>query len=247
MLAGVLDAARQRILRTLPDDAQVLDVGGWAIPFPRADWVLDLEQYDTRGAYGYEEDPADERFSAETWVARDICDREPWPFLDDQFDFVVCSQTLEDVRDPIFVCAELVRVGRAGYLEVPSRLAEQSWGVQGTWVGWGHHHWLIDVDQSAGSIQFVMKPHMLCRSDVRVALAGDRVAALTEEESNQSLWWEGAFSFSERFIFDPTEHLDYLRSILPPEAPSPASSPPAERRSTWRRAAGRVRRRMTRD
>ena len=82
---------------------------------------------------------------AETWVERDICDREPWPFADDQFDFAVCSHTLEDVRDPVFVCAELNRVARAGYLEVPSRLEEQSWGVIGPYVGWSHHRWLVDV------------------------------------------------------------------------------------------------------
>jgi len=37
----VLEASSQRIVETLPDDALVLDIGGWAKPFPRADWVLD--------------------------------------------------------------------------------------------------------------------------------------------------------------------------------------------------------------
>ena len=84
----------------------------------------------------------------ETWVTRDICAREPWPFEDGAFDFVVCSHTLEDLRDPVWVCGELQRVARAGYIEVPSRLEEQSWNVQGPWVGWGHHHWLIDVGEA---------------------------------------------------------------------------------------------------
>ena len=116
------DSARARVLETLSDEALVLDVGGWAVPFPRADWILDLGAYETRGRWGYEGDRADERFTAETWVRRDICDRAPWPFADGQFDFAICSHTLEDVRDPLWVCSELARVAAAGYIEVPSRL-----------------------------------------------------------------------------------------------------------------------------
>ena len=50
------ESARRRILETLPDDAVVLDVGGWAVPFPRADWMLDLGSYETRGEWGYDGD-----------------------------------------------------------------------------------------------------------------------------------------------------------------------------------------------
>src|SRR5215204_5526988 len=116
MLAG----SRARIEAKLAADALVLDVGGWGSPWPRADWVIDLMPYETRGLYG----PAArdrERFSRETWVERDVCAREPWPFGDDQFDYAVCSHTLEDLRDPVYVCAELNRIARAGYVEVPSR------------------------------------------------------------------------------------------------------------------------------
>ncbi len=158
----MLSAGREHV-EALPADASVLDVGGWAAPLARADWVIDLMGWETRGLYG-SVDPADERFSAATWVQRDICAREPWPFADGAFDFVVCSHTLEDVRDPIWVCSELSRVARAGYVEVPPRLVEQSFGVQGDWVGWGHHHWLIDVVD--GGLEFVFKPHILARKDL---------------------------------------------------------------------------------
>src|SRR3954454_24781297 len=132
----MLPASTERLLATLPDDALVLDVGGWAMPFARADWVLDLMPYETRGLYGYEQgDRAGERFSAQRWVVRDMCDHEPWPFAGDQFDFAICSHTLEDIRDPISVCRELQRVAKAGYIEVPSRVEEQARGVQGDWVG----------------------------------------------------------------------------------------------------------------
>ncbi len=152
----MLKASRERV-EALPADARVLDVGGFAAPLHRADWVLDLMAWETRGLYGAT-DPALERFSAQTWVQRDICSREPWPFAEGAFDFAVCSHTLEDVRDPVWVCSELSRVARAGYVEVPSRLVEQSFGVQGGWVGWGQHHWLIDVVDGGAGVR-LQAPH----------------------------------------------------------------------------------------
>lgn len=203
----MLSAGRERV-EALPADASVLDVGGWAAPLARADWVLDLMGWETRGLYG-SVDPADERFSAATWVQRDICAREPWPFADGAFDFVVCSHTLEDVRDPIWVCSELSRVAHAGYVEVPSRLVEQSFGVQGDWVGWGHHHWLIDVVD--GGLEFVFKPHILAREDLH--FPAGFAASLGVEERVETLWWEGEVRAWERVFVDPSLD-DWLRSVL---------------------------------
>jgi len=155
----VLPSARDRIAGSVGDDDLVLDVGGWAEPFARADWVIDLEPYATRGLYGDRVAAGAERFTADTWVVRDICDRERWPFHDGQFAFAICAHTLEDVRDPVWVCAELQRVARAGYVEVPSRLEEQALGVQGPWVGWSHHRWLIDVED--GGLAFAPKSPLL--------------------------------------------------------------------------------------
>lgn len=228
------EPARARILQTLDDDALVLDIGGWAKPFTRADWVLDVESYDTRGQWGTDGDPAEERFTRETWVQRDICDHEPWPFGDDQFDFVVCAQTLEDVRDPIWTCREIARVGRAGYIEVPSRLVEQTWNVQGDWVGYGHHHWLIDIDADRAHIDFVFKPHVLPRRDRPCTLPAWVSGDIRDEERISQLWWQGAFTASERLIFDPYELQDYLEEVLRAHPGRTAQHPPDQRRR-WRR------------
>ncbi len=188
----------------------VLDVGGWASPWPRADWVIDLMPYRTRGLYG-RPDPDEERFSAETWVERDICASQPWPFADDQFDFAVCSHTLEDVRDPVRVCAELNRVARAGYLEVPSRLEEQSWGVFGEFAGWGHHHWLVDVTEAG--IEFVFKHHVL-HGDEQAHFPAGFASTLGPEQRVQQLWWQGSFDFRERIFTDAAGLDGYLREFV---------------------------------
>jgi hypothetical protein len=202
-MAPMLAANQERIEATLPEDALVLDVGGWGSPWARADWVIDVMPYETRGLYS-PADPARERFGPDTWVLRDVCDRAPWPFADGQFDFAVCSHTLEDLRDPVWVCAELNRVARAGYVETPSRLEEQSWGVIGDHVGWSHHRWLVDV--TADGIEFAGKPHVI-HANPEFHFPPGVADVLTDEERVQSLFWEGSFGCSERIFLD-TEELD---------------------------------------
>lgn len=213
----MLESSLKRILESLGENEVVLDIGGWAKPLPRADWVIDLMPYETRGLYGRE--PGDEeRFSAETWVQRDICDREPFPFADGSVDFVVCSHTLEDVRDPIWVCDEMKRVAGAGYIEVPSRLEEQSYGVQGPWVGWGHHHWLIDIVD--GGIDFVFKPHILQGRRENHFPEGFW-ETLSPEQRVQTLWWQEGFDCRERVFYEDGELDRYLAEFVAAHAPAP--------------------------
>ena len=218
----------------IPDDALVLDVGGWAKPLPRADWVVDLEPYSTRGLYG-SESADDERFDERTWVQRDLCDSEPLPFEDDQFDFVVCSHTLEDVRDPVRVCAELARVGKAGYIETPSRLEEQSYGFQGPWVGWGHHRWLVEV--TGNRIEFVFKHHVMHGRESDHFPAGFQ-QRLSPRERVETLWWEGTFEFGERLITSASELDPYLAEFVARELARRDGGGRRSRRP-WRRSGGR--------
>lgn len=218
----MLESTRAKLLQRIGPDDVVLDVGGWADPFERADWVIDQFPYGTRGLYerqGWIEARADagpERFSERTWIERDVCDRAPFPFADDEVDFVVCSQTLEDVRDPVWVCAEMQRIGKAGYIEVPSRLEEQSWGAGGgEFVGWTHHHWLIDVGES--SIEFVFKPHVI-HANPEYHFPHSFWRGLGEEEKVQTLWWEGSFEARERVILDESlDAIGYLRDFVDAE------------------------------
>ena len=228
----MLPASAQRITERLDGGDLVLDVGGWAVPFARADWVIDLMPYATRGRYGVPQGGEEERFDAGRWVERDICAREPWPFADGQFDFAICAQTLEDVRDPVWVCSELNRVAKAGYVEVPSRLAEQSLGVHGPWAGWSHHHWLCDVEP--GRIEFVFKSHVLHARE-EFHFPEGFAASLAPEEGVQQLWWEGGFEYAERVLIETEEHDRYLASFVAAHSRPPAPS-----------AGGSLRSRLTR-
>ncbi len=187
------------LARLRPEDL-VLDVGGWARPFNRANYVLDSGPYETRNLwyrdhFGWMPQGGDvERFTRETWIQRDICDREPWPFADKQFDYCICSHTLEDIRDPIGVCSEMVRVAKAGYIEVPSRLSEQCRGHEPGIVGISHHRWLIEVE--GAGLRFTPKIHSI-HGDYRRSLPPSFRAKLTPEQSVTWLFWEGSFPFGE--------------------------------------------------
>jgi hypothetical protein len=227
-------------IEALPPDATVLDVGGWACPLARATTVLDQMPYETRGLYGVLGDPAAERFTAESWVRHDICARERFPFADDAFDLVVCSHTLEDVRDPVWVASELSRIGRSGYVEVPSRLQEQSWGVNGPYVGWSHHHWLVDVDQAAEHIDFVFKLHALHHpGPTGWAFSARFAEALEERERVSTLWWDGAFTARERVFDDVSTLVEWLAEPVRAHGARDPDPPRAGRRARLARRLGR--------
>lgn len=227
----MLEESAEAIVDRLPEAALVLDVGGAAQPFWRADWVIDLQPYEARGQLSGAPDPASERFAADTWVRRDICDREPWPFSDGQFDFAVCSHTLEDVRDPVWVATELQRVARAGYIEVPTVEEELTYGIQGPWVGWGHHHWLVLVEEDR--IEFLFKHHVINREGSHLP-AGSQ-AGLPLSQKVQTFWWERGFDASERFMLT-AQQLDSFLAGIAAHPPSRAATAAPRRR--WRRGRG---------
>lgn len=62
----------------------------------------------------------------------------------------MCSGTLEDLADPRHCASEMRRVGRAGYIRVPSMLSELTIGIQdrtNNVVGYHHHRWICRQDR----------------------------------------------------------------------------------------------------
>jgi hypothetical protein len=198
----------------LAEDSLVLDVGGWARADPRADWVIDVGSYETRNYYAHRlggaTSTAPERFSRDTWVQMDIC-TAPWPFKDAMFDFVICSQTLEDVRDPIGVCVEMMRVAKAGYIETPRAAIELTRGVQSPdWCGWQHHRWM--VESSDGGLVFIAKPHHI-HSPLWPAIRAPRFLIADVSEPLQ-FEWSDPFSAREEILIDAADVERELRRII---------------------------------
>jgi hypothetical protein len=191
----VLPQAAERIRTELAKEDEVLQVGGVAKPFGRADWVLDARPYDERGVA-----EGRERFASRTWLVRDICAREPWPFEDDRFAFAVCT-TLATMRDPIGVCAELSRVARAGYVELPAVEAE---------LAGGDARWLCDVDH--GELVFVHKSPAVA-ADPRAKVPPRWHAKLEAPERVLALFWQDRIPARER-LAETADLVDELAERL---------------------------------
>lgn len=135
-------------LDALPAGARILDAGGWLQPLLRATHVADLFPYETRRGGLQREPLAGECFTAATWMRVDfLAPNFRLPVPDKFFDFAYCSQTIEDLADPVPLLRELARVARAGVIESPSRLAEQTIGIRDRMTsapGHPHHHWIVD-------------------------------------------------------------------------------------------------------
>jgi len=107
--------ALRRFHTPIDSYALVLEVGSGGNPYPRANVLLDA-YLDTRERH---------------WVPL-TSDRptvlgfvENLPFKDQAFDFVIAAHVLEHSADPERFIAELQRVAKAGYIEVPDALMER--------------------------------------------------------------------------------------------------------------------------
>jgi SAM-dependent methyltransferase/predicted O-methyltransferase YrrM len=98
----------------LPGD-KVLDIGSGHLPFPLATHLADVTlDNHTFGRAGVPFKHIDGKPVYE-------CSVEKMPFADREFDFVYCSHVIEHVAYPEKACRELMRVGRRGYIETPTK------------------------------------------------------------------------------------------------------------------------------
>ncbi len=201
----------EKILALLDENDLVLDIGGWDKPFNRANYVLDIQPYETRGFHN-SQGGKKEYFNKKTWIIQDISSRKKLPFKDKQFDFVVCSHVLEDIRDPLWVCAEMNRISKKGYIEIPSIYSELTRGYDNkNYAGYYHHRWLGEIKNN--QILFRFKPHFI-HNDKRYHFPKRYLKNLTEEEINSFLFWEDNFDFKEIIQISRDKQKRYLNQLI---------------------------------
>jgi SAM-dependent methyltransferase len=184
---------KTEIEKVISPTDKVLDIGSWNDVFPRADVIVDVNPYETRKNALSDER---EHFSKETWLLADVNRAGTWAkFRDKEFDFVICSHLLEDVRDPLFVCEQLIRVAKRGYIEVPTRYRECARAAATDTVsGYDHHRWLVEVVD--GSLTFTAKLHWAHTVDY---LTEKRRSYLEFHNFHYfGVFWEDSFHFHER-------------------------------------------------
>lgn len=187
-------------LRALPEGARILDAGGWFNPCMAATHVVDLMPYETRRGRLNPAPLAGELFTKATWSQAEFTrDDLRLPFPDGFFDFSICTQTIEDLTDPTLLLRELRRVSRAGYIESPSRLSEQTTGVRDRITnlhGHPHHRWIVDA--SAGLLELGPKAALDGLEQDRFTIPLRVYERETQGDSDKALCqlsWEQEFAF----------------------------------------------------
>ena len=181
------------------NDFKILDIGGWFAPCKQAQYMVDIMPYETmnlKEAYG----EGEMQIKPENYVQMDISSMDRLPFEDNQFDYVICRHTLEDIMNPLNVCKEMIRVAKAGYIETPSRLYESTKGVERpAWCGHYHHRWLVEIENN--EISFMFKPHNM-HSRKQFYFRRMPWQKFKNEYANVYLEWDGSFKYSEKVIID---------------------------------------------
>ncbi len=142
---------RRRIAIAVDHTALVLDVGSGDKPHWRADVLLDR--------YVGEEHGGQRSGASAARVDRPLFDADAadMPFADQVFDYAICSHVLEHVERPDAVIAELVRVAKAGYIEVPEAASAKI-------VDFPSHLWWVTLDD--GVLVFTAKTAAYFDADI---------------------------------------------------------------------------------
>ncbi len=177
----------------------VLDVGSGHRPHDDATHLLDLLPEDDR-----------ERGKPIKLLGRPLVRGtiEAMPFKDASFDYVYACHVLEHTRDPALACAELQRVGKAGYIETPSPFYEQGYNYPRADRGWSFHRWFVWVRDGRTLVFEPKTEHTIdafcaCRHASFVKGIYERVTdlnalhkVLPSECNNTVLHWANTFEVS---------------------------------------------------
>jgi len=193
-----------KIINDIPEHFKVIDIGGASEPLKRADYLVDIVPYE-KIYFERAKGPGEIRFNKDSFIQQDICDKKPLPFEDKFFDFSFCSHVLEDIRDPLQVCSELIRISKAGYIEVPSRIYETTFGLEAkNLAGSSHHRWVIDINNN--KLRFTFKYFYIHSS---VLNKNKKKKNRNNPEMLLKILWKENFEYYENWLNSGKEIFEY--------------------------------------
>ena len=159
----------------------------------------------------------------------DINEPEVWESIiasQKRFDFSICTHTLEDIRDPIFVLKQIMKISKSGYISFPNKHTEFSNHQSHYWNGSCHHRWVFTVktDEQGDKLFFMpIWPSAAyfnsCFLNPWVSLK--QILCLTNKDKNHGSrklpWWKASLKSDKNelgFIWNENirfEYLDYMR------------------------------------
>lgn len=178
-------------------DWKVLQVGAGQQPLKRANYVLDQGSYENRKIENSLVETVPEFFTKNTWIQQDIS-QTPWPFEDDEFDYVIVDDCLVRSRDPIAICREMERVAKRGFVEIPNQTAEHVYGIeQEGIVGYPEHRWICDLKDDQLIFRF-KHPMIQTRKEFQIfPPTNDKKPSINPKFGTHAFFWENSLSVRE--------------------------------------------------
>ena len=119
---------------------------------------------------------------------------EKLPFKDKEFDFIICAHVLEHVPDPFHLKSEIERIGKAGYIELPTKLNDNLvFGSDEEILG---HKWWFEFDDDNQKLVFAKKIDAL----EKFLTVGSvfRLTEIFEDSFILQLFWSDDIQISKR-------------------------------------------------
>jgi len=151
------------------------------------------------------------------------CNVENTSFMDKEFDFVVASHILEHVENPFNFCKELIRIGKRGYIEVPTPLWDNL--MDGPhFVKYGHKWWVTFDDNKKSivinkKINIVNKCLSIKEHNYHMAFFKDSILTrLYWENDIPIIKGDGIYTYNDNrdlnFVFDSNSKKDWNHNFL---------------------------------
>jgi SAM-dependent methyltransferase len=125
-----------------PNNKKIVDVGCGHTPFPYANILVDKDIANCKERFGFAI-PVDGRRIIEADIEVML------PFSDKEVDFLYCSHTLEHCENPLIAAQEIIRVAKAGFIEVPNIIYELLFGGDESL-----HKWISDYNELSNQLLF---------------------------------------------------------------------------------------------
>ncbi len=195
-------------IRSIRPTDKVLEIGPGVSPHFRSNEFLELkfdsyaEQLAQRGG-----EPHKDKFGARPVH---FYDGGPFPFKDNEYDYVICSHVIEHVADPQLFLKEMFRVGSGkGYLEYPLITYEYLYNFNA-------HLQLLKFNFGSNTLNYLPKASTTLSSFSSVNALLNRSLQNGWDElcaNNKSLFFEG-FEFLAPFPIVFTSSIDQLSPLV---------------------------------
>ena len=100
-----------------------------------------------------------------------------------KFDFCICTHTLEDIINPVFVCEQICKISKEGFISFPSKFRELCRCV-GNYRGYIHHRWIFKVSNNNEIIGYP-KINMIENNT-----SFDKIANFSDNIKDLSFYWK---------------------------------------------------------